>query len=454
MDIVIVGAGPIGTHIASVFSRERINVTLVDPDPRVLEEASQDIDVATRAGRATDWQLLDELMELSPDLIIAVTGDDEDNLACCTMAKNLGYPRTIARVKDSGYLNSTRLDFARMFQVDYFVGPELLVAQDIYKFLSSPGSLAMETFAHGAVQLRTLVVPPRWRQQDTMLSELNLPDGMMVGLIRREVMDGTGTGYKQVIFPHGSDCIFPGDEVTVIGESDVISDVHFLFGSSHTVAESVVIVGGSLTALHLAKRLEEQEINTRIIDKDRTRCAELADQLLHTTVICQDGTDLNVLGAEKVDKADIVVACTGQDEVNLTIALMAKEAGCERVVAMLTDARLIKLADSLGVNYTPSPRVSAANRILSLARAQTISSMVSLYENQAEIIELNVSIDSKVTGIPISELGPQFPRDFLLAVIQNRGRIMIANGNRVLSPGDTVIVVTNPEHIPELEKVF
>jgi trk system potassium uptake protein TrkA len=46
------------------------------------------------------------------------------------------------------------------------------------------------------------------------------------------------------------------------------------------------------------------------------------------------------------------------------------------------------------------------------------------------------------------------PKDFLIAMIQNRGRIMVANGNRILSPGDTVIVITSPKHAPELGKIF
>jgi trk system potassium uptake protein TrkA len=69
-------------------------------------------------------------------------------------------------------------------------------------------------------------------------------------------------------------------------------------------------------------------------------------------------------------------------------------------------------------------------------------------------MEIVVSMESKVLGIPLSELGPLLPKDFLIAMIQNRGRIMVANGARIISPGDTVIVITDPKHITELEKIF
>jgi len=459
MNIVIIGAGNIGQYLAEILSKEQFNVTLIDKDEEALQSISESIDVAVRYGEGTDWQLLDELLEFSPDLLIAASNDDQSNLVACAIAKNLGYPRTIARISDGRFLNSTRLDFGRIFDADYFVSPELLVANDIYKFMSSPGSLAVETFAHGAVQLRTIVVPRSWRKSDVRLCDLNLPEGMMIGLIRRKWVpddedEEQGVVRKRVIFPHGSDCIYPGDEVTLIGETDVIADVHYLFGSSKTMVKSVVLVGGSLTAVNLAKVLRSRSVDVRIIEKDERRCSQLIEQLPTATVIHGDGTNMDLLMSENVAGADMVVACTARDEVNLMIAMVTKEAGCEDVVIMLSDMRYTSFVDRLGINHTASPRISAANRILSLIRIGTVSSMVSLYEHQAEIIELHVSKDSKVAGIPIAELGPQLPKDFLIAVIQNRGRIMVANGNRILSPGDTVIVVADPKHIDQLEKVF
>jgi len=451
MNIVIIGAGGVGSYLAEILTKEQFNVILIDKDARQLDAVSQTIDVAIRQGDGTNWQLLDDLLELAPDVLIAVTGSDENNLVATAIAKNLGYSRCIARVRGNRYLNRSRLDFGRIFQADDLVGPEHLVADDMYKYMSSPGSLAIEHFAHGAIQLRTLVVPKKWRKGGTMLRDLSLPPGMMVGLLRRSSAPGKP---KQVIFPHGSDTILPDDEVTVIGETDVITDVHFLFGSSQEMVKSVVIVGGSFTGYNLASILERKGVSLRIIEKDAERCRWLAERLPGSIVIHADGTAIDILQTEKIDKADLVVVCTGQDEVNVLGALVAKEAGAPDVLIMISDTRYSPLVEKLGISHTVSPRISAGNRIMSLIREQTVTSMVSLYEHQAEIVELHVSPSSKLVGIPIAELAPQLPKDFLIAVIQNRGRVMIANGNRILSPGDTVIVVTHPKHINELEKVF
>ena len=77
MNIVIVGAGNIGQHAAKILSSERKNVILIDKDGKRLEAASYRMDIATKKGLATDWQLLDDLIEMEPNLFVAVTDDDE-----------------------------------------------------------------------------------------------------------------------------------------------------------------------------------------------------------------------------------------------------------------------------------------------------------------------------------------------------------------------------------------
>lgn len=445
MHIVIIGGGDVGRYIASILSKEQHNIILIDKNPKVLEEVAVNLDVASRLGSGTDWQLLDDLLEYSPELFIALTEDDETNIVSCSIAKHLGYPRTVARVRDSRYLNRARLDFARIFNVDYFIGPELLVAYDILKYMLSPGSLAVEHFAHGAVQMRTFSVPAKWRKENVPLSKLNLPDGIVIGLIYRN---------NTVIFPHGDDCIMAGDEVTLIGETDPITEVHKFFGLQQRKVGSVTIVGGSRTSINLAELMRRHRIDTKIIEKDYNVCCALANRLPECTILNHDAADLDFLLSEKIGSSDVFVACTRHDEVNILTGMVAKQAECQNIVLMLANTSYASMVSRLGLDYTVSPRISAANHILSQVMSGKVTSLVTLYDNAAEIMEVNVSANSKIAGIPLSELGTVLPRDFLICMIQNRGRIMIANGNRIISPGDTVIVMTDPKHVNELEKIF
>lgn len=453
LNIVIIGAGDIGRYIAAMLSKDQHNIILIDHDRKKLEEASWNLDVAIRHGSGTNWQLLEDIMELSPDVLIALTNNDEVNLTSCTIAKHLGYPKTIARVKDERYLNRSRLDFAQLFDVDHFVGPDLLVANDIMKYMQSSGAVAVEHFAHGAVQMRTVNVPSRWRRFTTPLKDLKLNSDMLVGLIARQKEGGVSRG-RQVIFPRGEDCILPGDEVTFIGQRDAISDVQPLLGLEPLPVGSVVIIGGTLTAVHLTRMLKKHDIEVRIVEKNYKRCCELNEILPETIIMNHEPTDFDFLNAEEVGTFDAIVCCTEDDEVNFMAALLGKEAGCRIAIVMMSNMNYAALAVRMGITHTVSPRLSAANHILSQILSGTVTSLISLYDNQAEIMEINVSLDSKLVGIPLAELRPLLPRDFLIAMIQNRGRIMIAGGNRVISPGDTVIVITSPKHVHELEKIF
>lgn len=452
MNIIIVGAGDLGRYLATMLSKEQHNVLVIDQNKEKLAELTHSIDVATRAGSGVDWQFIDELLELSPELFIALTGDDETNLVACSLAKQLGFPSTIAKVHDNRFLNRTRLDFGRVFDVDYFICPELIAAGDILRVILSEKSIAVESFAHGAVQLRTLKIPPSWERVTTNLAEMNLPHGVMVGLIYRYKESQKEKGV--IIFPHGNDVLLPGDEVTFIGEAESIDDLQRFFGIKHEEIRSVVIVGGSQTAFHLAKLLEKRGIKVRMIEKDKERAAHLADLLPNTTIICHDALDIQFLKAEKVGFSDLLVACTKHDDTNLMAAMLGQEVGCKDVLMILTHQDNSVVLERVGIGHVVSPVVSATNRIIAKTLTGTVNTLVSLYDNKAEVVEVNVSVDSRIVGVPLSDLGPLFPKDFLIAVIQNRGRTMVANGTRIISPGDTVILLTSPKHIPELEKIF
>lgn len=456
MKVVIIGAGDIGLAIATLLSQEDHDVILVDRNAVLLERAVQELDIATREGSGTDWALLEELKELGPDLLIAVTHSDEINLVCSSIAKGLGYPRTIVRVRQWRYLSRTRLDCGRLFSVDHFVSPELLAVQDICKDILSLGSTHVENFALGAVQMRTMVVPPKWNKLGIPLAKLELPAGVMVGLVARSQPRGKGKPpeAKRIVFPHGDDSFEAGDEVTLIGQTEPMREVHRFFNIEQEEASSVVIIGGGLVGYHTARTLLERGIRVRIIDRDRKRCTELAQQLPHAIVLNHDATDANFLLEEKIHRADVVVACTTNDEVNVHTSLLCQEVGCENIIAVVADAETAPMLSDLGISHVVSPRTSASNHIMSLTRSPSIRSTSSLYENRAKIMELKVSMQSAIVGIPLADLGPHLPKDFLIAVIQNRGRTLVAHGQRILCPGDSAVVISSPAHVDEILELF
>lgn len=454
MNIVILGAGTIGSHLAHVLSRDEHDVIVIDRDPKPLERLSQTADVATRIGSGTDWQLLEELLEQSPQLFIALSSDDETNLVACSIAKNLGYPKTVARVHQSSFIHRSRLDFSRLFYVDHFIGTEMILANDLCKCITNPGNASVENFAHGTVQMRSIMISDEGYLSKYSLSQLKLPENLLVGLIRRKPAFGEEMTTEKIIFPRGHDYLLPGDEVTVIGETKAMGEVPALFNTPAKHVQSVVIAGGSPIAMQVCQLLDQEGIHVRLIEQDEDRCRFLAEHLPRTTILNQDPTDLNFLSTEQINLADAFIACSTSNEKNILAAALAKQSGCPEVISLISDESYIPLLRRLGVFYTVSEKISVANRIQAIIHEDSVISVASLYHNQAKIMEVKVSPDSEIVGMPIADLREHLPDDFLIALIENRGKITIARGSNILSPGDTVIVICHPKHISQLHKIF
>lgn len=450
MKIVILGAGTIGSFLASMLAEQQHDVIVIDQDPKALERVARSADAATRLGSGTDWRVLEELADLSPDLFIAMSNSDETNLVACTIAKNLGYPKTVARIRQNSFLDHSRLEFTRLFFVDHLLGTELTVAHELFKHIISPHDQVVENFAFGSVQMRTIVVPEGFKQSGIPLSNVRLDNHLLVGLIRRKLQNGQ----EQLIFPKGHDHLLPGDEATLIGKADAMHLLPDYFGTPKTTISSVMIVGGSGATIHLCKLLEQQSIRVKLIEQDETKCERLAKMFPFATILNHDGTDFAFLQEEGVEDVDLFVACTQSHETNILAAALAKQAGCKYVLGLVSDETSLPLLSKLGISYALSEKASIARQIRTIIESDSIISIASLYNNQAKIMEIKISPDSHFVGSPLSDLSSSLPSNFLIAMIENRSGVVIPQGNSVLTPGDTAIVICSPELIPDMQKIF
>ncbi|MGE5196083.1 MAG: Trk system potassium transporter TrkA [Anaerolineae bacterium] len=447
MNIVILGAGSLGTYLAKTLAEEQHDVFVIDKDAKALEKLLSLADVAIRVGSGSDWQLLEELLAFSPHLFIAFSSDDETNLVACSLAKNLGYPKTVARLSSAGFLNCSRLDFGRLFFVDHFLAVELAIAHDIFKSVMSPGGMPVETLAHGAVQMRTVIVPSSWLHGGKRLAEIGLPRNLLVGLIRKK-------GQEELLFPKGQDRIEVGDELTIIGETKAMLTLLEIFGIVQRKIKSVVVAGASKVSLSLCRILEEYGISVKLIEQDEEKCREMAKLLKNTAVLNQEVSNWHALSSERVHLADAFIACSESCETNLLVSILAKELGCPEVIALVSDHSFAPFLKKWGIFYCVSEKISVLKKIHSFLSFGPVASLSSLYDKRVQILEIKILSDSKVVGIPIVDLRKRFPEEFVIAFIESRGRINIVRGDAILSPGDTVIILCSSKHAQSLEKLF
>lgn len=453
MHIVIFGANRLSAHIASILSEESHGIYLIDSEPSKLDKVSSELDVSTMLDSKNSWEILDQLKEVKPDALLALTDNEEKNLTLCKIAKQLNYPLTVALLQNESYTHASKINFNEIFSVDHFICPSLLTAQEIFKYIAIPRSSGAEHFAHGAIHIHKMRIPPSWNN-NTSLDSLPVPEGLKVALIRRKSSPNDSYADANLIFPHGSDVLLADDEVTFIGMPHAIDQLFDYFKVSFQPIQSVVLIGGSLIAINIARLLIKKGLRITIIEKDLKTCESLASMFPTATVLNEDGCNMRFMQMGQIGKNDAIIGCSSHDEVNILACSIGKNLGCKLSIATISESGLGNTLEQVHVDYCASPHEAMTNRILSILQRQKVVAVTSLYENRAKILELKISKDSPLVGIPIVELKNYLPKDFLIAAIQNRGRIIIADNTKVLCSGDTVIVVTHPKHYNDLQRLF
>jgi len=154
MKIVILGAGQVGSTVASALVHEDNDITIVDKDERRLKELQDQMDIRSVLGYASHPKVLERAGIEDADLMIALTSSDEVNMIACQIAYTLyNVPTRVARVRSAAYTDQAKLFHREHSPVDVLISPELLLTQYISSLIEHPGSLQVMDFAGGKAQL-------------------------------------------------------------------------------------------------------------------------------------------------------------------------------------------------------------------------------------------------------------------------------------------------------------
>ncbi len=214
----------------------------------------------------------------------------------------------------------------------------------------------------------------------------------------------------------------------------------------------VIIAGAGKVGWNLARELIAKDREVTLIESDHRRYRIVEGELEHAAQY-GDATELWVLERAGIQRADLVIAVTGDDEDNILICQVAKEKyGCERIVARVNNPRNLAHFKLLGVQ----PAVSATDLILRLIEHEVpeygLVHLLDLQEEQLEIIEMLLGKDSGVTGRRVGDL--QMPEGSLLISVLRAGKGFVPTADTVLEEGDEVLAVLDPGKEEALKVLF
>ena len=205
----------------------------------------------------------------------------------------------------------------------------------------------------------------------------------------------------------------------------------------------VIVVGGGKVGLNLARELIRNEQEVTLVEQDRSAYLRIEQELEHA-IQYGDGTELWVLERAGIQRADLVVAVTGDDEDNILICQVAKEKYvCERIIARCNNPRNLQHFKLLGIG----PAVSATDLILNLIEHEVpghgLVHLLDLPDEQLEIIEVEVMQGAPAAGLPVADI--ELPEGSLIISVLPRGKPgFVPSGDTVIQPGDEVLVVLDP----------
>lgn len=451
MRIVIIGDGKVGYKLAEQLSKEGHDIVLIDKNDKLLKKSVEKLDIMGIEGNGASIKVqLEAGIEYS-DILIAATSEDETNLLCCIIAKKSGCKYTIARVRNLEY--DEQIDFLRKdLGLSMTINPEKTAAIEMFRLLQFPTFLKLDSFMNGSLELVELKV-----RQNSIFNNMKLSN--IYNLVKSSVLVCTIERDGKVIVPNGEFILREGDKFIIAAQTNDLSKILKNFKINSVSIDNVIIVGGSRIAIYLAELLIEKGVNVKIIEKDYSKCKEMASILSGASIIHADGSVKDVLVEEGINDTDALVTLTNIDEENIIISMYANYLGVPKTITKVNRIEFGSVFFEKGIDSIVSPKMLAANEIIRYVRGinnRNSASIINLHRianEQVEALEFIIDDTVENLNIPIESL--KIKSEILLVSISRNGKLIIPKGNDVLKAGDSVVIVTSPERkIKEFNEIF
>jgi trk system potassium uptake protein TrkA len=451
MNIIILGAGQVGSTVATELAKEESNeITVIDTNQQILSDLQDRLDLRTICGNGSYPGLLEEAGADDADMIIALTNSDEINMVACQIASSLFHtPTKIARIRSPEYLGRPGLFAEESIPVDVIISPESLVTDYIYHLIEHPSALQVLDFAQGRAQLVAVKA---------------YDDGLLVGHELRTTTEHLKGVDMRVaaIFRDGqsiqpsADCVIEaGDEVFFLAAREHIPTVISEMRKLDKPNKRIMLAGGGNIGGQLASRMEH-DYQVKVIESFPARARELSAMLDSAIVLLGDAANPDLLQEENIESMDVFCALTNDDEANILSSMLAKRMGARKVMSLINRPAYVDLVESGLIDIAISPHQVTIGALLAHIRRGDVVAVHALRRGSAEAIEAIAHGDrtsSKVVGRTIEEI--RLPEGARISAIVRGDDVLIAHHDTVIESEDHVILfLTNKKKIAEVEKLF
>ena len=444
MNIVIAGAGAVGTHLARLLIKEDQDLIIIDPDIEKVR-ALENLNLSARVGSPTSIKDLRDAEIKHADLFVAVTPYETENILACSLASHLGAAKTIARIDNAEYLREEYRDYFKRFGIDEMIYPEMVAAEEIEMALKKTW---VRQWAELGENGSLLLIAVKVRADAVKLNNVKMKDLkeanelFHIALIKRR---------DRVIIPKGDDRVLPNDLVYFTTTPDNVDFIRRITNKGEVEIKNIMMMGGS----HIARRTIEhlpKNFQLKVFETDDEKIAQLAATLKGIKIFSGDGRDVDLLKEEGIYDTDAFVALTDSSEANILACLTAKEMGVTKTIAEVENLAYISMAENLNIGTVINKKQIAASRIYQMLLSRDVSNVKFLTLVNAEVAELIAKPNSRITQGMIKDL--KLPSDMTIGGYTRKGEGHLVNGNTQIEEFDHVYVFCLDTAISKLEKLF
>ncbi len=452
MKIVVIGCDKIGSSVVELLIKDGHEICVVDIESKRVQRACDIYEITGIVGNGASYDVQKKAGVDKCDVMIACTNIDEVNILCCLVAKDLGALHTVIINNNEDYYEQIE-NLRERFNIDLLVCPEKEAATEVSRVLRFPSALQVERFAEGKMELIDVIIPDESEFVGHTIADnhgKNYPDVQICAVERG----------GEVFIPSGNTVLEAGDRLSLASNGSGIVKYMKRTGLYQSRIKRVLILGGTNSALYLAKIISGIGIEVTIIESDFERCKYLSEALPKAYIIHGSDNDYELMRNEGLTDADAFVAFTSNNEKNIIASLYALNKNVPKVITAVDEKNLFSVVGEIDLGSVVSQNVLTATRILHFVKSlqdardagSKLDHIFTIAGGRAFVLEFSVTESFGKAGIPLKDL--TIRTDTFIAMIIRDNKAIIPRGNDVILVGDKVVIVTLNESIDTMNEVL
>jgi len=212
----------------------------------------------------------------------------------------------------------------------------------------------------------------------------------------------------------------------------------------------IIIIGNGKVGYSLAEQLSQEDNDITIIDKD-PEALRKSNENLDVLCIRGNGVSTKVLFEAGIDEADVLIAATASDEMNMVCCLTGKKLGAEHTIARIRDPEyadeLSLIKNELGLDLVINPERAAAREIARILRFPQAENIEIFAKGQVEMVEIRVTENMHISGMKIRDISEIVSSSVLIGAVLRKNEAIIPKGDFQIKADDVIYVVGQPSSV-------